>query len=108
MRYLISLLFALPAAAAEPVLDQHVLFEADSGGYATYRIPGLVVTDRGTLLAYCEGRKASASDWGAIDLVYRRSTDGGKTWSEPRKVVDIGGRVEKDPGAGQPKPRKVP
>src|SRR3954452_25612456 len=108
MRYLLSLLVAVPAAAAGPVLDRQALFEADTGGYATYRIPGLVVTDKGTLLAYCEARKTSASDWGAIDLVYRRSADGGKTWSEPRKVVDIGGGVEKNPVAVNLKLGKFP
>jgi sialidase-1 len=98
MRYLFPLVLALPAAAAEPVIEKHTLFEADAGGYATYRIPGLVVTDKGTLLAYGEARK-SASDWGKIDLVYRRSTDGGRTWGEPGKVVDVGGGFEKNPVA---------
>src|SRR4051794_20171412 len=99
MRFLFALLIALPAAAAEPVLDKQPLFEADTGGYATYRIPGLVVTDKGTLLAYCEARKVGAGDWGAIDLVYRRSADGGKTWSEAKKIVDVGGGFEKNPVA---------
>ena len=99
MRYVLPLLLALPAAAAEPVLEKQTLFEAGTGGYATYRIPGLVVTDKGTLLAYCEARKTSASDWWAIDLVYRRSTDGGKTWTDPKKVVDVGGGFEKNPVA---------
>src|SRR3954463_4687760 len=99
MRHLLLLILALPAVAAEPALDKQVLFEANTGGYATYRIPGLVVTDRGTLLAYCEARKTSASDWGAIDLVYRRSADGGKTWSDAKKVVDVGGGFEKNPVA---------
>jgi sialidase-1 len=99
MRYLFSLLVALPAAAAEPILEKQTLFEHDTGGYVVYRIPGLIVTDQGTLLAYCEARKSSPSDWAAIDVVYRRSTDGGKTWGEPRKVVDIGGGFEKNPVA---------
>jgi len=98
MRFLF-LVLALPAVAAEPVLEKQPLFEADTGGYATYRIPGLVVTDKGTLLAYCEARKSAAGDWGAIDLFYRRSTDGGKTWSGPKKIVDIGGGFEKNPVA---------
>ena len=108
MRYLIPLLVALPAAAAEPVLTRQVLFEAGTGGYATYRIPGLVVTDKGTVLAYCEARKSGSSDWGAIDLVYRRSADGGKTWSDARKVVDIGGGFEKNPVAVNQKLGKFP
>src|SRR5262245_32304297 len=104
MRYL-PLLFVPPAA--EPLLGKQTLFEAGTGGYATYRIPGLVVTDKGTLLAYCEARK-SASDWGAIDLVYRRSTDGGKSWSEPKKIVDVGGGFEKNPVAVNQKLGRFP
>jgi sialidase-1 len=47
------------------------------------RIPALVITKQGSLLAFCEGRINSASDWGDMDLLSRRSTDGGKTWSAP-------------------------
>ena len=39
--------------AGEPRLSKSDLFEANTGGYAHYRIPGLVVTPKGTLLAYC-------------------------------------------------------
>jgi sialidase-1 len=73
------------ARAAEPVrLD---LFKADSNGYATYRIPGVVVTAKGTVLVYCEARKSAKSDWGEIDVLMRRSTDGGRTFDAPRKMV---------------------
>jgi sialidase-1 len=65
-----------------PRLD---LFTAGAGGYVTYRIPGLVVTKRGTLLAYCEARKGTG-DWAPIDLMLRRSIDGGKTWSVARQI----------------------
>jgi sialidase-1 len=108
MRYLLLTFLALPVAAAEPMLEKQSLFEADTCGYASYRIPGLVVTDKGTLLAYCEARKNSASDWGAIDLFYRRSTDGGKSWSEAKKIVDIGGGFEKNPVAVNLKLGKFP
>ena len=57
------------------------IFEAGKDGYHTFRIPALVKTRSGTLLAFCEGRRHSASDTGDIDLVLRRSRDGGKTWS---------------------------
>ena len=60
------------------------------GGYHTYRIPSLIVTTKGTVLAFCEGRKQSASDAGDIDLLLRRSRDGGKTWSAPQVVWDDG------------------
>ena len=47
--------------------------------YTDFRIPGLVVTENGTLLRYCECRR-SYSDWADIDIKVSRSTDGGKTW----------------------------
>ena len=55
------------------------LFVAGEGGYKLYRIPGIVVTAGGTVLAYCEARKGDSGDWGIIDVMLRRSTDGGKT-----------------------------
>src|SRR5262249_17553711 len=64
-----------------------------------YRIPGLVVTAKGTLLAYCEARKTGKSDWDAIDLLLRRSTDGGKTWSAPQKLAQVDGPHRKNPVA---------
>jgi len=88
-----------PAAAAEPFLEKTDLFEAGKGGYALYRIPGIVVTSKGTLLAYCEARKNERGDWGHIDILLRRSTDGGKTWDEPRKVATVEGKVERNPAA---------
>ncbi|WP_128803249.1 MULTISPECIES: sialidase family protein [unclassified Streptomyces] len=57
-----------------------VPFRAGRAGYASYRIPAVVTTAEGTLLAFCEGRVDSASDHGRIDIVLRRSTDGGRTW----------------------------
>lgn len=107
MRPILVLLLTLPAAAAEPALHKQTVFQAGTGGYAMYRIPGLVVTDKGTLIAYAEARKSTAGDWGAIDLVYRRSTDGGKTWGEPTKV-DVGGGFEKNPVAVNQKLGKFP
>ncbi|HYF37090.1 MAG TPA: exo-alpha-sialidase, partial [Prosthecobacter sp.] len=72
--------------AAEPLLEKTDLFKAGTDGYELYRIPGIVVTKKGTVLAYCEARKDAKGDWGPIDIVMRRSTDGGKTWL-PRQVV---------------------
>ena len=83
---LVSLLsLAPPARAAEPTRTD--LWTAGEGGYVMYRIPGLVVTAQGTLLAYCEARQAGG-DWGNIDLLVRRSTDGGRTWDAARKLAD--------------------
>jgi len=74
--------------AAEP--RQTDVFVSGQDGYHTYRIPALVVTPKGTVLAFCEGRKHSSSDTGDIDLLVRRSTDGGRTWSRQQIVWDDG------------------
>lgn len=69
-------------------LEQRDLFVSGVGGYHTYRIPALVTTTRGTILAFCEGRKYSRRDYGKTDIVLRRSSDGGVTWGEKQLVVD--------------------
>ena len=98
---IVALLFASASAslAAEPKLEKIDLFEAERGGYALYRIPGVVVTAKGTVLAYCEARKSTRGDWGTIDILLKRSTDGGATWSEPRKIADVPGPKSKNPVA---------
>ncbi|MFD6751522.1 exo-alpha-sialidase, partial [Streptomyces anthocyanicus] len=55
-----------PPAAADPAVS--VPFRGGREGYASYRIPAVVVTGAGTLLAFCEGRVGSASDHGHICL----------------------------------------
>lgn len=87
-----------PAADAMPLLEKIDLFKAGDGGYVLYHIPGIVVTARGTVLAWCEARR-SASDWATIDILLRRSTDEGKTWNEPQKVAAVPGPKSKNPVA---------
>src|SRR4029077_212806 len=82
--------FALPALAAQPFSGKIDLFTAGDGGYKLYHIPGVVVTARGTVLAWCEARK-KASDWDDIRILLRRSTDDGKTWSAPTSIADVPG-----------------
>lgn len=61
------------------------LFRAGDGAYHTYRIPALVVSTAGTVLAFCEGRREGAGDAGRIDLLVRRNAGG--DWSAPRVVA---------------------
>ena len=70
------------------------VFVAGQGGYHTYRIPSLLTTPRGTLLATCEGRKNNRRDHGNIDLLVKRSTDLGKTWSTANVIYEEGGDAE--------------
>lgn len=82
----------IPVTAAEPtVVPAGIdLFLSGQGSYHGYRIPALAVTARGTVLAFCEGRRYGLSDSGDIDILLRRSTDGGLTWGTPQVVVDMG------------------
>jgi sialidase-1 len=59
----------------------------------------LIATKKGTLLAFCEGRKDSAGDSGNIDVLLRRSFDGGKSWGRVQTVADAG-----DDTIGNPTP----
>ncbi|WP_405665265.1 exo-alpha-sialidase [Streptomyces sp. NBC_00055] len=64
-------------------------YRSGSGGYASYRIPAVVRTRAGALLAFAEGRVGGRADSGDIDVVVRRSRDGGCTWG-PLQVVAAG------------------
>ena len=74
----------------QPWFRETELFTAGADGYHTYRIPALIVTLRGTVLALCEGRMYSQGDYGKIDIVMRRSHDGGTTWSGTQVVHSDG------------------
>ena len=86
---LASAFFAPGAVVATP--EGHPLFVGGRDGYHTYRIPALAVATNGTLLAFCEGRVKGAGDSGDIDLLLKRSTDDGKTWSAQQVVWDDAG-----------------
>ena len=83
--------------AAEPFLQQTNLFTAREGGYALYRIPGVVVTAQGSILAYAEARRTGSGDWEEMDILLRRSTDHGRTWEPPRSIARIPGPASKHP-----------
>ncbi len=79
-------------------VDDVVVFQPDET-YASTRIPALVATNKGTLLAFCEGRIGTASDWADMNLIMRRSIDGGKTWA----AIQILDRMKGAP-VGNPTP----
>lgn len=80
-------------------LQPTTVWKGGDDGYDTYRIPALIQAQDGTLLAFCEGRRNSRSDTGAIDLVMKRSSDRGKTWSDQVVVWK-----DKDNTCGNPCP----
>lgn len=76
-----------PRTEVHPMPGEQVdVFSRGSGGYHTYRIPAVELTRTGVLMAFCEGRKYSGSDSGKIDLLLKRSFDGGRTWG-PQQVI---------------------
>lgn len=87
----------LQSYSQEPPLEKAELFPAGMNGVTLYRIPGIVCTAQGTLLAYCEARRNSKADWGEIEVHLRRSSDGGRTWSEATKIAHSGARIEGNP-----------
>lgn len=66
------------------------VFKAGENSIHTYRIPSIVKTKNGTLLAFCEGRKDGRGDSGCIRLLVKRSEDMGFTWSEYKVVASDG------------------
>jgi sialidase-1 len=92
--YPVSRVEVLEKARDEPMLTHVDVFTSGADGYNTYRIPAIATAPDGTLLAFAEARKYSAEDPGFgkqdIDLVLKRSRDGGRTWSKMRVIEDPG------------------
>lgn len=78
------LIFCNPLNGFSQHTDQ--LYTAGEGGYNCFRIPVIISSKNGTILAFAEGRKKNCGDAGDIDLVMKRSTDNGLTWS-PLQLV---------------------
>lgn len=92
-----ALLWSLAAVAAASGMSppEHVdVFVSGQDGYTGYRIPAIETTSDGSLLAFAEARKYNLSDPGGkgqeIDLVLKRSTDGGATWSAMKLIEHSG------------------
>ena len=64
------------------VFEGGVNRKPNKDGIASYRIPALLKTDKGTLIAGTDERRLHHSDWGDIGMVVRRSDDNGKTWGD--------------------------
>ena len=81
---------AAASAAGRARVEYATVFASLLGGYHTFRIPAVIKAPDGTVLAFAEGRRLSSADSGDIDLVLRRSHDGGRTW-DPLQVVGDNG-----------------
>lgn len=85
-----------PEPKVTPVSPNYI-YRAGEDGYACFRIPAILTTADGTLLAFAEGRKRGCSDTGDIDLVVKRSVDNGVHWSALQVVWDSGTNTSGNP-----------
>lgn len=97
MKILNVLLFCLLQSAN--LLAQIPVFISGTDGHKSYRIPAIIKTPRGELIAFAEGRVNGSGDFGDINIVMKKSKDRGMTWGGMKSIVDY-----KDLQAGNPAP----
>ncbi len=96
-------LLAIVAAACtggppKPVVERVTVFRAGAEGYPSIRIPSVVTTPSGTVLAFAEGRMKN-NDHAENDIILKRSADGGRTWSELQVIAEDGRNCLNNPQA---------
>lgn len=72
--------------ATAQVGEKTVLWKNGDDGIRSYRIPALCTAPNGDLIVACDARKNNAGDLNVfqpINITFRRSSDGGKTWTKP-------------------------
>ena len=79
--------------------QETIVFESGKEGNAVYRIPAIIKLKSRKLLAFAEGRKKGAGDFGDVNIVLKISHDNGKTWSSSQNVAE-----NVDLQAGNPAP----
>ena len=91
------------------VTDKKDIFESgvngkpNKEGINSYRIPALLKTDKGTLIAGVDERRLHHLDWGDIGMVVRRSQDNGQTWGDKITISNLRDNPEaKDAAAPSP------
>jgi sialidase-1 len=106
MRLLLACLLGIvvscaPAPTTEdsgPSVYRTDVFQAGADGYPSYRIPSIVTTPSGALLAFAEGRMRN-NDHAENDIVLRRSEDGGQTWDAMHTIAEDGPNCLNNPQA---------
>ncbi len=99
IRIILTAFLLLYCARLRAQQNEVPVFVSGSDGYKTFRIPAIIGLSKGRLLAFCEGRVNGSGDFGNIDIVMKRSSDNGATWSKLQVVADYN-----DLQAGNPAP----
>ena len=68
--------------------QESMVFQSKEGGYDFFRIPAIVQTSTDHLIAFAEGRVNGSGDFGNVDIVYKISKNGGKTWEALHTLID--------------------
>lgn len=87
-RKIFGLLFFTGILFSSKAQDKVPVFISGNEGHKIYRIPAIVKMPNNSLLAFCEGRVKGGGDFGDINIVLKRSTDNGKTWTALQTIVD--------------------
>ena len=84
----------------------HALRKHQDDGVHTYRIPGIITTDKNTLISVYDIRRNGSVDLQEdIDIGMNRSTDGGQNWESMQVIMDMGewgGKPQGENGIGDP------
>ena len=81
LRLLLAFGALLAVVSGEPPASATEVFSIGEHGYSCIKIPYLLVTRSGAMLALAEARINSCWDWAGTDLVFKRSFDNGRSWS---------------------------
>lgn len=79
-----------PTIVHNPVINSTDVYYNNTDGYASYRIPAIIIAPDSSLLAFIEGRVNSSADFGNVKILLKKSKDFGKTWSAAKLVAQNG------------------
>lgn len=81
----VGMLLTMLSASAQQKVP---VFTSGTEGHKSYRIPAVIQLPNKDILAFCEGRVNGSGDFGDINIVMKKSSDQGKTWSALQTIVD--------------------
>lgn len=87
-KYFLLLILFLGGFCTTNAQKKVPVFVSGTEGHKSYRIPAIISTPNGNLLAFAEGRVHGSGDYGDINIVLKISKDKGKTWGALQTVVD--------------------